>query len=181
MARIPYVAPGGLHTPAVVERLYAEVRSLGRPVAHLYQILAHQPPALEAFLGMSTYVRNRSSLDPGLREMAVLATANAIGQDYELQHHRPVARRAGVAAEKIEAVASGRDGPLDPLERSVVAYARQVAARRDVEPEVLDRLREGLTDAGLIDLVVTVGWYHLCAAVLGPLHVELEDELRTGP
>jgi alkylhydroperoxidase family enzyme len=26
----------------------------------------------------------------------------------------------------------------------------------------------------IVDLVLTTGWYHLCAVVLGSLHVELE-------
>jgi len=29
----------------------------------------------------------------------------------------------------------------------------------------------------LIDVVVTVAWYHLCAAILGPLEIEIEVEL----
>ena len=32
----------------------------------------------------------------------------------------------------------------------------------------------------LIDLALTVGWYHLCAAVLGPLRIETED-VAPGP
>ena len=158
--------------------MYERVRGLGRPVAHLYQVLGNQPPALEAFLGMSNYIRDRSSLDAGLREMAILATAHTIDQPYEIAHHRPVALRAGVAPEKLDAIASGSDEGLEPLERAVVTYARQVTSRRDVDEDVLRELRAGLTDPGLTDLVVTVGWYHLCAAVLGPLHVEVEEEIR---
>ena len=104
MARIPYVAPG---TSAAADALFAEIERMGRPVLNLYKELANQPPALAAFLEMSRYVRSGSSLDPGLRELAILATAHELGQDYEVAHHTEAAARAGVSAEKLAAVAPG--------------------------------------------------------------------------
>src|SRR5581483_8525593 len=84
MARLPYVKPGA---SADADRAFTEVERIGRPILNLYAELANQPPALEAFLEMSKYVRSESSLEPGLRELSILATAHAIGQDYEIKHH----------------------------------------------------------------------------------------------
>jgi alkylhydroperoxidase family enzyme len=176
MARLPYLDAEHSAQPELVATLYARIGRWGRPVGHLYKVLANQPPALEAFLGMSHYIRDQSSLSDSVREIAVLGTARALGQPYERAHHEPVALSAGIPADTIAAIAAGETGGLDPLLRAVVAYADQVASRHDVEEEVLDELRRGLTDAELTDLVVTVAWYHLCAAILGPLHVELEQE-----
>jgi hypothetical protein len=36
------------------------------------------------------------------------------------------------------------------------------------------RLQELLKPEEIVDLVVTTGWYHLCAVILGSLRVELE-------
>ncbi len=77
MARLPYIEAGA--SPEV-DDLFAEITRMGRPVANLYRMLANQPPALAAFLGMSRYVRAASSLDPGLRELSILATARELGQ-----------------------------------------------------------------------------------------------------
>jgi alkylhydroperoxidase family enzyme len=88
MARLPYLEPGA--SPAV-DALYAEIERMGRPVLNLYRELANQPPALAAFLEMSRYVRSGSSLDAGLRELAILATAHALGQAYEVAHHTEAA------------------------------------------------------------------------------------------
>src|SRR6266568_4268704 len=110
MARLEYVEPGS--SPGV-DDLFAELARMGRPVLNLYRELANQPPALAAFLGMTRYVRSESSLQPGMRELAILATAHELGQAYEVSHHTEAAARAGVAPEQVTAVAPG--GSLDSL------------------------------------------------------------------
>ena len=176
MARLPYVAAGA--SPAV-DSLYERIAGLGRPVLNLYSVLANQPPALEAFLGMSAYVRDGSSLDPGLRELTILATALALGQEYEVAHHTEAARRAGVPAAKVEAVGPG--GSLDDLtdvERCAVEFAREVAATRTCTDETFLRMSSLFSSEEMVDLVVTTAWYHLCAVILGSLKVELEAPAR---
>jgi 4-carboxymuconolactone decarboxylase len=161
---------------ADVERLYAEIERMGRPVLNLYQALANQPPALAAFLEMSRYVRSGSSLDPGLRELAILATAHELQQPYEVAHHTAAAMQLGVAPAKIAAVAPG--GSLDALtaaERCAVEFARQAAHTRSGDDATFHRLQSLFSKEEIVDLVVTTGWYHLCAVILGALRVELEE------
>jgi 4-carboxymuconolactone decarboxylase len=170
--RVPYVEAGS--SPAVDE-LYAEVGRMGRPVLNLYRALANQPPALAAFLEMSRYVRSGSSLDPGLRELAILATARELGQEYEVAHHTAAAANAGVPPEKVASVASG--GSLEALtdaERCAVQFARQAAHTRSCDDAMFRRLQAAFSTHEIVDLVVTTAWYHLCAVVLGSLQVELE-------
>jgi 4-carboxymuconolactone decarboxylase len=176
VARLPYLEPEQSSDPELVARLYARVAGWGRPVGHLYTVLANQPAALEAFLGMSRYVRDCSSLDDELRELAVLATAHALDQPYERAHHEPIAIAVGIPPDTVAAIASGRTNGLEPLQRAIVSYADQVARRGDVDDDVFEALRDGLDAAQLTDLVVTVAWYHLCAAILSPLRVEVERE-----
>jgi 4-carboxymuconolactone decarboxylase len=174
MARLPYVPVG---TSPVVDGLYEQIAGMGRPVAHLYRMLANQPPALEAFLGMSRYVRSASSLDPGLRELVIVATAHRFGQRYELVHHLEAARKAGVSDAKLAALEPGGDlDALSPQERCAVEYARQSAQSRTCDAETFSRLQEYFGPEGLIDLVVTSAWYHLCAVILDSTEIGLEPE-----
>lgn len=175
MARLPYVAAG---TSPRVDELYARIGGLGRPVLNLYRVLANQPEALASFLGMSAYVRDGSSLDPRLRELLILATAHGLVQEYELVQHTEIARRAGLGPDKIGAAKGGALDALDARERCAVEYARAVARARDCDDATFARLREHFDDAVVADVVLTVAWYHLCAAVLGPLRVELESASR---
>jgi alkylhydroperoxidase family enzyme len=176
VARLPYLDADQTVRPELTESLYAQINGWGRPINHLYQVLANQPIALEAFLGMSHYIRDLSSLDRNVAEMAVLATAHALGQPYEIAHHEPLALAAGVSPQTIDAIAGGETDRLDPIERAVVTYADQVARKLDVDDDVFEQLKAMLSDAELTDLVLTVAWYHLCAAVLGPLRVEVEPD-----
>jgi AhpD family alkylhydroperoxidase len=171
---LPYVRAGA--SPAV-DDLYGEVQRMGRPVLNFYRVLANQPPALGAFLEMSRYVRGGSSLDAGLRELAILATAHELGQDYELAHHTDAALRAGVSAAKLAATAPGRSPEaFTPAERSAVKFARQVARTRSCDDATFQELQSLFSAQEIVDLVVTTAWYHLCAVILGSLHVELEAE-----
>jgi alkylhydroperoxidase family enzyme len=175
MARLRYVER--TESPRI-EELYARVGRLGRPVLNLYRILANQPAALDAFLGMSAYVRSGSTLEPQLRELVILATAHELGQEYELAQHTEVARRIGVPPEKVAAITGHSLGALDEGERCAVEYARQVARTSTVDDATFECLRAHFSDQSIIDIVVTTAWYHLCAAILGPLEVEPEAASR---
>jgi 4-carboxymuconolactone decarboxylase len=166
-------------TSPSVDYLYAEIGRMGRPVLNLYSVLANQPPALAAFLEMSRYVRSGSSLDPGLRELAILATAHELGQDYELAHHTQAASGAGVDSAKVAALAPG--GSLDAFtapERCAVEFARQAAHTRSCDEATFRRMQSLFSTEEIVDLVLTTGWYHLCAVILGSLRVELEADAR---
>jgi len=170
------VQPG---TSLEVNQLYAEVTGMGRPVLNLYRALANQPPALAAFLEMSRYVRSGSTLDPGVRELVILATAHELGQEYEVAHHTQAAAGVGVDAAKVMALMPG--GSLDaftPAERYAVAFARQAAHTRSCDDATFNRLQSLFSTQEIVDLVVTTAWYHLCAVILGSLHVELEADTR---
>jgi 4-carboxymuconolactone decarboxylase len=178
MARLPYLQAADSAEPQEIERIYSEIRGMGREVLHLYEVLANQPHALEAFLAMSRYIRDDSSLRPEIREIAILATARALDSEYEIALHRAAALRAGVAQGKIDSILSGTTGDLEPDERVVVMYALQMARERTVDDSTFAQLKSHFSNAAIVDLVLTVAWYHLCAAVLGPLQVELEAEER---
>ena len=176
MARLPFVPPG--ISPAV-DRLYAEIARLGRPVLNLYGVLANRPPALAAFLEMSRYVRSASALDPGLRELAILATAHELGQDYEVAHHTQAAASVGVDSAKVAALMPGGSlADLTPAERCAVEFARQAAQTRSCDEATFGRLQSLFSTEEIVDLVVTTAWYHLCAVILGSFRVELEADKR---
>jgi 4-carboxymuconolactone decarboxylase len=162
-------------TSSSVDFLYSEIGRMGRPVLNLYRELANQPPALAAFLEMSRYVRSGSSLDPGLRELAILATAHELGQQYEVAHHTEAAIGVAVDPAKVAAVAPA--GSLDTLtaaERCAVEFARQAAHTRSCDDAMFGEMQSLFSTEEIVDLVVTTGWYHLCAVILGSLRVEIE-------
>lgn len=176
MARLPALLPGEIDDEELAP-LYEEIAELRGAVLNLHQALAHQPAALRAFMGMSRYVRDEAALDDRLRELAVLATAYALDVAYEKHHHLSVARRAGISEAKLAAFPGwAESGLFEPAERAVLAYADQVARSRAVTSETFNDLQRHLSRREIVDLALTVGWYHLCAAIIGPLEIEIEIE-----
>ena len=180
MARIPYVdAPlPGTDDPEGLRPLYEEMASARGSVLDLYRALANAPGALRAYFALSRYIRDGSSLDPQLRELAIVATGYALDVEYERFHHEPAARRAGVTDAQLAAVPAWRtapDGVFDRLEQAVLTYVEEVARTRTAAPETVAALQDLLSPAQLIDLVLTVAFYHLLAAVILPLDIEPEQ------
>ncbi|HUX88276.1 MAG TPA: carboxymuconolactone decarboxylase family protein, partial [Chloroflexota bacterium] len=165
MARLPYVTDADAASQPELAGLYEVVAGLRGSVHNLHRIIANQPNALRAFMVMSRYVRNDATLEPRLRELAVLATAHALNVEYEKHHHVPAARKAGVTEEQLAAFPSWQEASVfSPVERAVLDYADQVARRRQVDDAAFAALKPHLSDAEIFDLALTVGWYHLCAA-----------------
>src|SRR5258708_7412958 len=167
MARVPYVGADSPGQDPTLADLYASIADLRGSVHNLHRALANQPAALRAFMGMSRYVRDDSRLDPKLRELAILATGHALDVAYEKHHHIRAARRVGLPEEKINAFPRWWESSLfDETERTVLTYADQVARRRDVDDATFAALRTRFDDGAIVDLAMTVGWYHLSAAIL---------------
>jgi alkylhydroperoxidase family enzyme len=184
MARLPYVDAWTAAGDATLAQLFEAIGASRGAVLHLYAALANQPRALAAFMEMSWYVRDRSALRADLRELAILLTAEVLDADYERAHHRIAARRAGVSERKLAALPGWRaSSAFDAGERAVLDYAEQVARRRLVDDETFAELRRHLSDPEIVDLALVAGWYQLCAAILGPLAIELEPwlEAESGP
>ncbi len=174
MAQLPYVMESA-GISADLRSIYDDIIKLRGGVLNLYRILANQPPALRAFMSMSRYVRDQSSLTPQLRELAILVTAYALNVEYERVHHLAAARKVGVRETKIEALATWRSSDAyEPVERAVMAYADEVAVSRHVRDLTVNDLRRYLSPQEVVDLAITVAWYHFCAALILPLGVEIE-------
>ncbi len=184
MPRLPYVELPSDGTASDLSALFQEIAELRGAVTRLHRALANQPAALRAFMEMSRYVRNESSLRPALRELAILATAYALGVEYEKVHHRPVARRVGVSKRQLAAFPAwfqAEADVFDPTERVVMAYADQMARGRRVDEATFRELRSYLSAPEIVDLTLTLGWYHLCAVIIDGLGIEPEEEAPLAP
>jgi len=109
------------------------------------------------------------------RELAILRTAVRCGAEYEWSHHAGTARNLGVSDEEL----SGLRQPLDahPWSAPDHALLRAVDEMHDtwaLSDEAWAPLHERFGDAGVIELVMLVGQYHLVALALRVLRVQDE-------
>lgn len=176
--RVPAVEPEMLD--ASLGPLVEKILRLRGSFFNLHKALANSPKGLAAFMGFSEYVRDGADLSPRLRELAVLRVATVHDVAYELGQHRGPARKAGLSEAQLAAVGSWREQAalFDSRERAVLAYVEESARGFRVSDETFLALKQHLSDAEILDLSLVVGWYLLCAAVLVPLEVELEEEFQ---
>jgi len=171
IAAVPYPDPQAV--PGLAE-VYAEVGAIGRPVLNLYRIMGHSVDGLRAYIGLSHFVRDRSSLPPRLRELAILQTGLSLSCEYEVHHHVQAARAAGLNEAEIQAIVDGRKAGFSEQELAVLSYARGAAEAHAASADTVASLRRLLTLQQISDLAVTVGMYHMIAAIVLPLQVDID-------
>ncbi len=174
MARLPYLNREDLPEEhrALFDNLQAE---RGTPVGNIFRTLAYTPGLLRRFLAYGGELRNKTKLDPQLRELAILTVGRLAKAEYEFTHHWNLARRTGIGREKLEALTDYERSQLfTEHERAVIQYA--VEATRDVRvtDATFDHLREFLDAERIVELVQEVAFYNMVVRVLEPLGVELE-------
>ena len=182
MARLPYVSRDMLNDDAatIYDRI-AETRGSvepDTPMPNSFRALLNNPDAAAAVGQLGEYLRFNSSLDPVVREIAILAVAKQTDSQYEWFHHEPVARAVGVRPAVIEAIRSGRAPMGLPAKEGVFAQAaKELVNNGDLTDRTFQAVEHLLGPAGVVDLVVLVGYYTMLATALRALGVEVEEEL----
>ena len=168
--RIPLVEPGTRPELSSIEQSIVAER--GR-VSLLYRALLNSAPLAEGWEKLLTAIRNRSSLPPDLRELAILRVAVLNRAPFEFDAHLPLARNAGVTEEKLAALPAIHRAKNKFLER--VNYYGQDASL-DGQGRVL--IPQILRDAAKLppDVVVTGNIDHLVVSDRGALASKLAGE-----
>jgi alkylhydroperoxidase family enzyme len=172
MARLPYLDP-----PDVA----AEHHDLFFRNFNLYRGLMHSPHALRAFRTLGRFIREQSTLDGRLREMAILQVGYLARASYEWAHHVEIGRRFGVSDADIRALVeetAGRPTMLEPLAKAVLRAAREMTRDLAVSDAVFAELRQGLSSEHVTDLVIAIAFYNAVVRVLHTMQIDVEDEYK---
>ncbi|MGH7012329.1 MAG: carboxymuconolactone decarboxylase family protein, partial [Caulobacteraceae bacterium] len=127
------------------------------------------------FTRLGNQILNHTSLDPKLREIAIIRVGVLSGASYEVFQHERIGERAGLSKEVIGAI---KDGPgaaaLDEAQREVMAFTDEVV--REVRPsdKTFKPLEKRLGYKALQELVITIGYYMLVSRFLETFDVEIE-------
>ena len=172
MARLPYLDQ---------EDLAEEDRELLARPANLFRLLVHSPDAYRRFGALGGWIRTGSTLDPRLREMAILQVGYLTRCEYEYSHHITLGRRFGVSDDDIRAITAetaGEQTALDELDRAVLRLAREMTTELRGSDEAFETVRARLSEEHVIDLLMTVAFYNLVVRLLFTLDIDLEDDYR---
>ncbi|MDZ4371277.1 MAG: carboxymuconolactone decarboxylase family protein [Phenylobacterium sp.] len=135
---------------------------------------ANVPGILKAF---SAFPMADATLDPKLRELAILRTGYARASLFVFSQHCKAARRVGLEEAKIEAVPYWTLADCySGLERAVLAFVDgQILEGGRVHDKVVEHLRAGLSDEHLLMLTYFINMYALHATSTKALRLEYDD------
>jgi uncharacterized peroxidase-related enzyme len=173
-ARVPYLNREDLAEAdrAIFDNLAAE---RGGTVGNIFRALAHTPNLLRRFLGLGGELRNKTELDPKLRELAIVTVGRLTYAQYEFVHHWNLARQVGVTREQLEALADfERSSHFSDHERAVIRYAVEATNNVKVSDATWNALKSFLDTHRIMELVQNVAFYNMVVRILVPVGVELE-------
>ena len=128
---------------------------------------------------LGAHIRYGTSLDPRLKELAIIVVGAVWRAEYEFAAHGPMAIRAGVSREVVEALARSETPSFErDDERVVYEFARELVENRRVGEERYARAVELLGEPGTVELVGTLGYYTLVCMTLNAFEVPLGEGME---
>ena len=129
-----------------------------------FNAMLYAPPVGHALQELGAAIRFRSELAPRIREMAILAVAQAWDSAYERASHEPIGHEAGLTDEEIEALRGGADpGFADKQEQAAYSVVRALTGldprTADLDDEEYDTAVAALGERALVELSALVGYY----------------------
>jgi alkylhydroperoxidase family enzyme len=124
---------------------------------------AHHRQVLIATSRLEMSAARWKKLDPGLKSLAVMAAASAIGCSWCMDFGYWEFRTQGMPHAKLHDVPNWRESDVyTPLERDVMEYAEAMTATPPtVEDDLVERLRGRLGEARLVELTTMVALENL--------------------
>jgi len=164
--RLPTIAP---ETYSEEQKKAAEEFRAARNVAVFgpFEPMMYSPQLMNQARAMGDYLRFRSAIGNVLSELAILIAAREWTQDYEWAFHYPIALKAGIRPEVIEAIADGRrPAAMGEDETIVYDFLTELNRTRRVSDSTFERAQRRFGARGVVDLTGINGYYALLAMQL---------------
>lgn len=162
MSRIPYPK---LETLSDAKRAFATAP--GRRMLNVIRMAMHTPdPMWDAQKNFSITAIGPSLIGAELREIVVLRVGALSHSDYELHHHRTIARALGMADAVIEAAIAGDYAALAPDARAVARFTSEVVTDVSPSDDTIAATRALFSDAAIFEMVGIIGIYMMNARVI---------------
>jgi len=154
--------------------------STGEPL-NIFGSLAHHPDLLRRWLVFAGHVLSKNTIAPRERELLILRTGWNCNSRYEWGQHVLIARSCGLSDAEIERVTVGPSARWSDVDRSLLTAADELHVDQRVSDDTWRSLSVHLSNEQMLDVIATVGNYHLVAMFLNSLRVELDAGVPDDP
>jgi alkylhydroperoxidase family enzyme len=163
--------------PAIpIDRLSAQQRNLiGAWTALNYsRVIVNHADIYGVFIPFLAQLIERSKLPPRERELVCLRTLALCGETYEMDHHKTIARNAGMSEAEIEAACAGGGTCLSSFDLAVLRASEELYRDQNVSDATWKELSTRYSDVQRMDLVFLAGCYVMMAMTTKTFGIELE-------
>jgi 4-carboxymuconolactone decarboxylase len=169
MARIPYPTAQDISARA------QEFLSKLAPI-NIFRMMSHSDHLLEPFVRLGNGFLSKGTLDPVLREIAILRVGYLSGSSYETFQHERIGRRLGMSEALIAAVRQGAQAEgLSTPQRQVLSYVDDLVKNVRASDQTFEPLRQRLSVKELQELTLVTGYYMMVCRFLETFGIEIEQ------
>lgn len=132
-----------------------------------FEPMMHSPQLMSDARAMGDYLRFNSSIGNTLSELAILITAREWTQDFEWSYHYPIAIKAGLRPELLDAIAVGkRPTGMSADEDIVYTFTLELLKKKQVSDGTFERAKNRFGTRGVVDMAGISGYYTFLAMQL---------------
>lgn len=156
-----------------------QARLAKRPALNLYKALPYAGALAPRFMDMGAAIRTQLTLEPRLRELAIIRVGVLTQAEYEIRHHKRIGASVGIPELQLAHVDDWRAAPadaFDALERRVLEYTDALTLHVKAPESLFDALARELGPERLAELTLTIGFYLLVTRFLVNFAIDLEPE-----
>ena len=175
MPRLPDLVPEEL-TPEQ-RRVHDAILSGPRGVVQgPLRVWLNSPELADRSQALGAFCRYGTTLPPRLSELAIITTGAYWKAGFEWAVHAPIAIKAGVDAEAVEAIRTGRTPRFAQADQAAVhAFAHELLHDRKVSDETYRRAEAEIGARGVVDLVGILGYYGLISMTIVAFEVPVPE------
>ena len=149
---------------------------------NIFGALANHPDLLRRWLVFASHVLAKNTVPARERELLILRTGALCRSPYEWGQHVIIGQAAGLSDLEIEACKRGSDDPSwSVADAEVLRAAEELHEQSGIGDVTWAALSNRWTVAQMMDMVATVGNYHLVAMFLNTLQVPLDAGVPHDP
>ncbi|MDP7575430.1 MAG: carboxymuconolactone decarboxylase family protein, partial [Pseudomonadales bacterium] len=126
------------------------------------------------------YVWERTTLDRGIVELAIIITARYWRSNVEWAAHAAAARTYGISEEVIDSVFNQKR-PVDSSEEILATYdfCSVLHETKDVPKEIYDQAVTVFGEQGVVEMIATIGYYTMVSMTLNTFDIGVGPGVET--
>jgi alkylhydroperoxidase family enzyme len=160
-------------------REFVSVASRGGPGLNIYRTLAAHPKLLKRWGVFGTHILYKNTVPPRERELLILRTGWRCQSAYEWGQHVIIAGAAGVTDEEIARVKEGPNAAgWSEGDAALLRAADELHDDSFISDGTWNVLAESWDRQQVLDIIFTVGQYHIVSMALNTLGVQLDEGVR---